>query len=260
MKHASHLLTAAAAAAMLVPGGARLGAQEPAPDPASMAAIENATREELRALLAELESAATVPGASSAAFREAEHVRARLRDGDFQVGDAILLRVEGEDALSDTLAVSTERRVTVSGIGEIPLAGVLRSELEPHLTAALGQYLRDPVVHAAVLIRLGIAGEVQAPGFYVLPRETLLTEALMVAGGPTRDAAVEKVEIERGDRRLWDADAVRAGIAEGRTLAHFDLRPGDRLVVPRERSISGFDVLRIVLVAIPTAVLAITQF
>lgn len=260
MKSSSRLFAAALAAVILAHGVVPLEAQE-GRGPISSPVVESATRAELQALLLDLETAAVGGGPGTAGVvQQAERIRARLRDGDFRTGDAILLHVEGEDALSDTLVVSPGRVLRVSGIGAIPLTGVLRSELESHLTATLARYLKDPVIRTSLLIRLAVSGEVQAPGFYVMPRDALLSEALMTAGGPTREAAVEEVSIERGDERLWDADDVRTGIAEGRTLAHFDLRSGDRLVVPPHSSMTGLELLRILLLAIPTAIVAFTQF
>jgi protein involved in polysaccharide export with SLBB domain len=262
MNGPARLFCAALLAAFLPFGDIRLDAQQPAAAASSITAPD-ATREGLRALLASLEEAASSESHAAErarARRDAERLRERLRHGDFEVGDPVLLWVEGEEALSDTLLVSSGRVLVVAGIGEISLEGVLLSELDAHLATALGKYLRDPVVRATALIRLGIAGEVQAPGFYVLPRDALVTEALMAAGGPTRQAKVDGVRVERGRDRLWDAKAVRAAIADGRTLAQFDLRPGDRLVVPRESTMTGAEWLRILLLAIPTAVVALTQF
>ena len=67
------------------------------------------TRQELDALLHRLNQAAE-SRAYSAALRqrsrlESTQVKERLNAGDFQVGDRILLRVEGEQALSDTFVV-----------------------------------------------------------------------------------------------------------------------------------------------------------
>lgn len=93
--------------------------------------------------------------------------------------------------------------------GEISLAGVLRSEVTAHLTAALSRFIRDPVVRANGLMRLSVQGAVGQPGFYTMPAEMLLGEALMVAGGPSPQAAVDDIHIDRGARALFEGKRYR---------------------------------------------------
>src|SRR3954470_21613746 len=78
----------------------------------------------------------------------------------FQVGDRILLRVEGDSALSDTFTVVAGPALRLPAIGEISLAGVPRNGLEAHLTREIGRYINDPVVQARALIRVSVVGEV----------------------------------------------------------------------------------------------------
>src|SRR2546422_5770131 len=66
----------------------------------------------------------------------------------FQVGDRILLQVEGDSLLSKTFAVGPGPALTLPVIGAIPLTGVRRSDIEPYLSQQLARYLKEPVVHA----------------------------------------------------------------------------------------------------------------
>ncbi|TMG13905.1 MAG: hypothetical protein E6I06_01835, partial [Chloroflexi bacterium] len=72
--------------------------------------------------------------------------------GAFQVGDRVLLRVEGDSALSGTFAVGPGPALTLPEIGEIPLIGVRRADVEAYLGRELARYLKEPVVHAKALI------------------------------------------------------------------------------------------------------------
>src|SRR5436190_15055939 len=96
----------------------------------------------------------------------ASAVTAQNRPAGFQVGDRILLRVEGDSALSDTFTVVAGPALRLPAIGEISLAGVRRNDLEAHLTRELGHYIKDPVVQARALIRVSVLGEVVRPGYY----------------------------------------------------------------------------------------------
>src|SRR5687767_10452918 len=108
---------------------------------------------------------------------------AQSRSTPFQAGDRVLLTVEGDSVLSDTFTVVAGPALRLPDIGEISLAGVARSGLEAHLTRELGRYIKDPVVEARALIRVSVAGEVTRPGFYAVPIDLVLPDALMLAGG-----------------------------------------------------------------------------
>src|SRR5207302_1950177 len=82
-------------------------------------------------------------------------------------------------------------------IGAIPLAGVRRAQVETYLTQQLKRYMKDPVVHAKVLVRLSILGEVEHPGFYPVRADAPVSDALMAAGGPTKDAKFTGTHIDR---------------------------------------------------------------
>lgn len=235
----------------LLAAEAPLMAQEPR---SQDAAAMGASRAELEALLARLESAASPEEAVLAS-----RVRTRLREGDFRVGDPILLVIEGEKASSDTLTVGPEQVLAVPGVGTILLAGVLRSELESRVTAELGRYFKKPVVTVRPLLLLSVTGEVERPGFYMLTAGQRLSDAFMAAGGPTRGAALKKVRIEGGDGRVLEDEVVRNALAGGQTLGHLDIRSGDRVVVPQRSSLTGGELLRILVLAIPATVLAVIQ-
>ena len=222
------------------------------------------TREELTRLLGELEQAASATGYSrelrNQAAREAAYVRERLEDGDFRVGDRVVLEVRGEPQLSDTLTVTGQRALELPEIGPVSLRGVLRSELEAHLTTELGRYLREPDLRAQSLIRIAVLGAVSAPGFYTMPASILLEDAIMAAGGPADLADVENVSIQRGDVVLWDSDVLQQAMREGRTLDQLNLQAGDRIMVPERRA--GFfegGILRTLLVTVPPLVYLIIR-
>ena len=133
--------------------------------------------------------------------------QAQTRATGFQVGDRILLHVEGDSALTDTFTVVAGPALRLPNIGEVSLAGVQRGDIEAHLTRELGRYINDPVVQARALIRVSVVGEVTRPGFYAVPIDLVLTDALMLAGGATKDARVDRLQILRGNSSLWNGNA-----------------------------------------------------
>ncbi len=194
------------------------------------------TRDQLQNLLGRLELTAQSPAYSSTLRErtrgEADLIRQRLQEGDFQVGDRILLAVENEAALTDTFTVDRGRVLSLPLLGEVPLAGLLRAELDSTLTEYVGRFIRDPRVRARSLIPVTIAGAVGQPGFYTLPSELRLTDALMMAGGTSPTAQLTEIRIERGDEEIWDEEALQQAITEGRTLDQLSMRAGDLVHVP----------------------------
>jgi protein involved in polysaccharide export with SLBB domain len=224
MKHFALAALAVACVAMLLAGARTADAQTAASYPAGL----HATRAELQNLLARYEAAGQTG--------EALLIRQRLEEGDMRVGDRVYMLVEGYPMLSDTFNVVTGRKIVLPDIGDVPLAGVLRSEVDDHMRRAVASYLRNPTVHTRTLVRLEIRGAVNRPGFYAIPADVLVSDALMIAGGPGGRADIEKVRIQRGRDVLWDGSRLRAAVIEGRTLDQLGVRAGDGIIVPEERS------------------------
>jgi len=200
------------------------------------------TRQDLERVLVEYEAALASPAYSenvkSSIRADADRVRRRLRDGDFAVGDRIEVNVEGEPNFPVQVVVEPGPRITLELFGAIPLSGVLRSELEVHVTEALRRFIRDPVVRATGHMRLSILGSVGNPGFYSLPAETVLGDALMTAGG-LGGADMDELRIERGDDVIYSPSEVQEALRRGFTLDQLNLQAGDEIYVPAQQVASG---------------------
>jgi protein involved in polysaccharide export with SLBB domain len=190
------------------------------------------SRADLQAALASAERSA---GSSAASREEADILRMRLQNGDFSPGDRVVIEVRGDSALFDTLTVRTGPTLRLPNIPDVPLRGVLRSELQDHLTRYLARYIRDPDVRTESLIRLSVLGEVGKPGFYDFNSDMLLTDAIMAAGGPTGQAAVNRSTIKRGQRTVMSKGRVQAAAQSGATLDRIGLRPGDEITIGKRR-------------------------
>jgi protein involved in polysaccharide export with SLBB domain len=207
-------------------GGARASlAQQP------VARVDSAPRSSARAQLQR--EADSLSAAGKAA--EAAAVRQRLTEGDFRPGDRILLTVTGNFAFSDTLAVREGQVVTIGSLPDIPLRGVLRAELNDYMTQQLSRFVREPVVRAQALTRLAVLGAVGRPGFYALPADILLGDAIMHAGGPTPTADLSRTIVKRGKSEVLSRQQVQRAISEGKTLDRMDLRAGDEIVVAEKK-------------------------
>ena len=180
----------------------------------------------------------------SARAQESASDGARRRDGDFRGGDRIVLSVRGDSALTDTFTVQPGRTLRLPNLPELPLEGVLRSELQEYVTRHIARFVRDPVVEVRPLIRVGLLGEVDRPGYYFITTDGLVTDAIMLAGGPTREADVTKATVRRGTTVLWQPDQLREALIEGTTLDQLGLRSGDEIIIGERRRGRWENVLR----------------
>ncbi len=161
----------------------------------------------------------------------ASGLRARLRDGDFQPGDRIRLVLDGAVTQDDTIPVGAGSRIRLKDVGEISLAGILRSELQAHMTKELGRYIKDVRVQATPLVRLSVLGPVGKPGFFYMPSDIPISEAIMRAGGPAANADLKKTVVRRNTTELYDSRNTRRALNEGLTLDQLSLRDGDSIEV-----------------------------
>lgn len=198
-----------------------------------------ATRVELEERAAAFERAAIAEDSShearGRAERNAARLRERLRDGDFQVGDRVVLVVTEDAALSDTFTVGLGRALQLAKFGTVPLQGVLRAELETRLREALGRYFRDPQVTATALVRVGVLGAVSRPGYYPISPDVVLSDVVAQAGGPASNAELSRTVVRRGTRELWNEEDLRLAMRQGRTLDDMSLVAGDEIVIGARR-------------------------
>jgi protein involved in polysaccharide export with SLBB domain len=190
----------------------------------------NATRRELEQIAATAEAAV----ASNVVDKrlEAAAIRERLRTGDFVAGDRIVLTMRSDSVVTDTLVVRSGRTVSIASLHEeIPLEGVLRAELQPLLQSRMSRLFKQVIVEVTPLIRFGVLGEVIRPGFYRVPFDIPITDAIMMAGGPTTRADLGRSTAKRGAAELMSKSELRQAFVAGTTLAQLNLLAGDELIV-----------------------------
>jgi protein involved in polysaccharide export with SLBB domain len=220
------------------------------------------TRRELESLAVVHEQGAAAQGLNAAERasrrQRAADIRERLAEGDYQVGDRIVIAVEGtERPFKDTVEVREGQVISIPGTPDISLRGVLRSEIEEHLTRELQRYVKAPVVRSTSLIRLTVLGAIGRPGFYSVASDNLVSEVIMRAGGPQRATRFDKSEIRRGDDVVVNGDAFEAAIRQGRSLDELGLRDGDELVFAEKKNIRWMSVVQAVSVTLSLTYLII---
>jgi hypothetical protein len=195
------------------------------------------SREELLQAADRAETAAV----SGELGRRAEHaalaasIRERLRDGDLQAGDRVVITIISDAVHRDTVVVRSERTLELQGMIEVPLAGVLRSELRDRVSSEVRKYIKAQEIDVTPLMRVGVLGAVIRPGYFAFASDIPITDAIMGAGGPAGGADVGKSVVRRRNQEIRSAVETSKAIADGLTLDQFGLSPGDELVVGQRR-------------------------
>lgn len=215
----------------LLSGPASLAAQ----DSLDVSRRATASRQELEATLKVIDELAASEGYSGdfreAKLLEAMLIRERLAEGDFQVGDQLVLASVSEQGLNGNFTVQAGRVLVLPNIAPIPMKGVLRSEAQGYLQEQLRRYIKDPDIRVQPMIRLSIMGGVGKPGFFQLPADQLLSEALMGSAGIGPQTDLKKAYVTRGGEKIVDEVAFETALAEGTTLDRLNLRAGDEIFV-----------------------------
>ena len=113
---------------------------------------------------------------------------------DYRLGvdDIVDVAVWKDPALSATVPVRPDGKVTLPMIGDVVAVGHTTKDLEREVAGKLKTIVSDPVV--AVMVkevrasRFFVLGEVAHPGAYPLTGALSVIQAMAVAGGPTEFA------------------------------------------------------------------------
>ena len=69
------------------------------------------------------------------------------------------------------------------------------------------------------------------PGYYAVPSDVLVSDAIMLAGGPTASGDLKRITIRRADKEVMDESTTQDAIRGGQTLDQLNLRAGDEVLV-----------------------------
>jgi protein involved in polysaccharide export with SLBB domain len=116
-------------------------------------------------------------------------------------------------------------------MGDLPVTGILRYELEDSVRARFNKYYKEHSVRVTPLIRLSISGAAKNPGFYQFRADVPLSDVIMRGGGQSTAGTIDDIVIKRGDKVIWGAQDVQSALTSGMTVSQLDLQAGDDIVV-----------------------------
>jgi hypothetical protein len=222
----------------------------------------NSTRAELETRADEMQAQANAARSADekrTRSLEADLLRRRLREGDFVVGDRVVVRIEEQMTLSDTFTVHSGKILELPSFGAVGLDGALWSEAAERVRHQVATYVKSPRVRVTPLVRIGIMGAVSRPGYYQVPTDIPVADALMHAGGPTANGDASQATVRRGDEEVWPSTAMRDAMARGLTIEQMALRSGDEVQIPEQRRLGTQTLLQIAGILVGVSALALTH-
>lgn len=156
--------------------------------------------------------------------------------------DVLRIQIYHEPDLSmEDAQVTAAGMVRMPLIGDVSIAGLSASEASDVIAGRLSErYLVSPqvtvYVKKAVSRRITVDGEVREPGLFPIEGRVTLSQAVVMAKGPTRLAGLGKVVVVRqiqGQRQaaMFDLAAIRKGQAPDP-----EILPGDSIIVGLSRA------------------------
>jgi len=104
--------------------------------------------------------------------------------------------------------------------------------LRERLNTDLSQLFQRPFIAVTPLFRVAVLGEVLKPGLLSADPTLTIFDLIALAGGPTRDANQNKLQLIRGGQNIR-LSLDPAAIARS-TLQELGVHSGDQVVVPRK--------------------------
>jgi polysaccharide export outer membrane protein len=155
------------------------------------------------------------------------------------VADVVRISVWKDPGLSTDAIVRPDGTITVPLVGDLRAAGRTSAELQQEANTRLAAFVKDAVVTVSVVevnsYQFTVAGAVENPGLFNSRSYLTVSEALALAGGPTRYASTGDVVVVRtlktgAKLRIpIDYDAIIAGRAPQQDIV---ILAGDAVRVP----------------------------
>lgn len=140
-------------------------------------------------------------------------------------GDQIALRVWREPEMSGTFLVAANGDVVLPRLGVVKASNHTVVAFQELLRRAYAEYLRDPAFEVTVLRRVGVHGEVNKPGLYLVDLTMTLRDVIAQAGGVTALGDPNSITIVRGGQRI------HFGKRQSAELLTAELISGDQVAI-----------------------------
>jgi polysaccharide export outer membrane protein len=152
--------------------------------------------------------------------------------------DVLSITVWKEEALSRTVPVRIDGKISLPLIDDVQAAGFTARQLKEVLTSKLREFVENPNVSVTIVeansFKVFISGQVKAPGVYRLRSETSLLQFIPMVGGFTEWANQKKILIirrEGGQEKRLTVNYKKIVTGKNPEL-NIILKSGDTIIVP----------------------------
>jgi len=161
--------------------------------------------------------------------------------GPYTLGrdDLVQIQVRNQPEFSGEFVVGPDGYIQYAYLGDIPVAGMTKYEVQQILEKLLERYVRVPSVTVAITgynsKAIYVIGEVNRPGKYLMRGDVIkLREAVIAAGLPTRFAALGRTHVIKPDLQHPKVRKINLKriLYRGRLDQDITLYPGEIVVVP----------------------------
>lgn len=159
---------------------------------------------------------------------------------DYKIGpeDVLQISVWKNDAMSRTVPVRPDGKISMPLLNDVLAAGYSPMELREILMKKLAEYMPTPEVSVIVTeprsFKVSVIGEVPKPGRYELRSWTTVLDILSMAGGLNQFASRSRIFILRPNGKAMQRIPFNytKALSAGGEQENFYLRPADIVVVP----------------------------
>jgi polysaccharide export outer membrane protein len=162
-------------------------------------------------------------------------------DGDqYVIGpeDVLYVHVWKEEAVSKTVPVRMDGKISLPLIQEVKAAGLTPLQLKEVLMRKFREFIENPIVSVTVVevnsYKVYVMGQVRNPGVLRLRSETTVTQIIVMAGGFTEWANQRKIMIVRKENGREKRIKVnyKKIMDSGNPTSDIILKAGDTIVIP----------------------------
>jgi polysaccharide export outer membrane protein len=151
-------------------------------------------------------------------------------------GDKLRIEVYRDAQLSQSLQIRPDGKITLPLLGDIVAAGRTPTELRDTITAALREYITNPVVTVIVVDStpgtVFVMGEVNRPGTHAINGPMSILQVLAMAGGFKDFAHTKDIRILRKSSTGMRTISFNYNEAIKGNAQPLILEPGDTVIVP----------------------------
>jgi protein involved in polysaccharide export with SLBB domain len=149
-------------------------------------------------------------------------------------GDEVRIALWGRINASYNLTIDRDGKITIPSIGPLSVAGMTFDEMSQYLIKQAEQITGtnvDVTMGALRTIPVFILGDVRRPGAYTIGSFATITDALLLAGGPSEIGTMRNIQLRRRDKVIQTFDLYNL-LLKGDKSRDMVLQAGDIVFVP----------------------------